>query len=135
MKSSAYKLFTNHVLAITCILACASSSLALGQDASGKSGGRLDTADGTPQVQPITPFTEKKPEQRLQPPPRLDPTRKGVERRAEHSPLPPNPDAKWVCKNTVAEVDPVWRDDKQLAFGFDIMNAGTSTLEIRAKGG
>jgi hypothetical protein len=47
----------------------------------------------------------------------------------------PNPNAKWACDNTEVTHEPVWRGMKDLTFSFDIRNAGTEDLRIRAKGG
>ena len=46
-----------------------------------------------------------------------------------------DPNAKWVCDQTVSNVDPVWRGDKKLTFDFHIRNEGTADLEMKAKGG
>lgn len=46
-----------------------------------------------------------------------------------------NPDAKWACDKDTVSLDPVWRGNQQLTFGFDIRNEGTAILQIKAKGG
>ena len=46
-----------------------------------------------------------------------------------------NPDAKWACDKQEVALEPVWRGDQQLTFGFDIRNEGTADLKIKAKGG
>ena len=46
-----------------------------------------------------------------------------------------NPDAKWACDKDTVLLDPVWRGNHQLTFGFDIRNEGTADLKIKARGG
>lgn len=46
-----------------------------------------------------------------------------------------NPNAKWACDKETVALDPVWRGNQQLTFGFDIRNEGTADLQIKAKGG
>ena len=46
-----------------------------------------------------------------------------------------NPNAKWVCDQQAATLEPVWRNNETLVFAFSIRNEGTADLEIRAKGG
>ncbi len=46
-----------------------------------------------------------------------------------------NPDAKWVCDQPTAKLEPVWRSEETLVFPFSIRNEGTADLKIRAKGG
>ena len=46
-----------------------------------------------------------------------------------------DPNAKWVCDQLTAALEPVWRSDKSLTFTFNIRNEGTADLKIRAKGG
>lgn len=46
-----------------------------------------------------------------------------------------NPDAKWVCEQQTATLEPVWRGESTLTFPFLIRNDGTADLRIRAKGG
>jgi hypothetical protein len=62
-------------------------------------------------------------------------THKHSPRRGRGPTFEMDPDAKWVCAQTVAALDPVWRGDKQLTFRFDIRNEGTADLKIKAKGG
>jgi len=46
-----------------------------------------------------------------------------------------DPNAKWVCKEPTAKVDPIWRGDQNLTFSFDIKNEGTADLRFKARGG
>lgn len=46
-----------------------------------------------------------------------------------------NPGAKWACDKQTVSLDPVWRGNQQLTFGFDIRNEGTADLQIKARGG
>ncbi len=46
-----------------------------------------------------------------------------------------NPNAKWACDRQTVTLDPVWRGNQRLSFGFDIRNEGTEDLTIKAKGG
>jgi hypothetical protein len=46
-----------------------------------------------------------------------------------------DPNAKWICEQTVCRVDPVWRGNQKLTFDFYIRNDGTADLRMKAKGG
>ena len=46
-----------------------------------------------------------------------------------------DPNAKWACKQQTVKLEPVWRGAAGLTFVFDIRNAGTADLKIRARGG
>jgi len=46
-----------------------------------------------------------------------------------------DPNAKFVCENSIVTLNPVWRNGKDLTFPFKIRNDGTADLKIQAKGG
>ena len=72
----------------------------------------------TPKPRVTTPKTGRKP---------VQPKRRNT--------FTPDPNAKYVCTESVVTRPPVWRGEKNLTFNFFIRNEGTADLQIRAKGG
>ncbi len=62
-------------------------------------------------------------------------TKAAARKRFAKSKFTMDPNAKWVCDKDTVSLDPVWRGNQQLVFGFDIRNEGTAELQIKAKGG
>jgi hypothetical protein len=65
----------------------------------------------------------------------FQPRPRGTSRSSKKASFKTDPNAKWVCENTVVSVDPVWRGNKKLTFDFQIRNDGTADLRMKAKGG
>jgi len=103
--------------------------------------GAKPAGEPEPKAKPV-PITEVKPKPIADPTKKVEPSKsktirrgKPTKARRKNVKLDPNPNAKWVCDKTEVSVDPVWRGDGRLTFGFDIRNEGTEDLKIKASGG
>ena len=80
--------------------------------------------------------TPTKAEVQSQAPARPRPTRRPqTPRRKGRTKYTLDPDVKFACAETTVTLPPLWRNNGEVTFGFDIRNEGTANLKFTAAGG
>mgnify|MGYP000317228014 CR=1 FL=1 len=71
----------------------------------------------------------------IKPAPGGEAIHKSIDTTLRDHPFELDANAKLVCEHTTVTAEPVWRGRDKLTFSFNLRNAGTADLKIKAKGG